>query len=84
MITTFNEALNMFMFLFWVVTPYVFVGRRQRFGETSVSIFSPEDGDIIFSEALISTYESTRRHNPEKQHRHLHRPANLKAHELKI
>jgi hypothetical protein len=30
-----------------------------------------------FSETLVSTYESTRRHNPEQQHRNPHRHENL-------
>jgi hypothetical protein len=32
-----------------------------------------------FSETSVSTYQSTRRHNPE-QHRHPHRRENLKSH----
>jgi hypothetical protein len=32
---------------------------------------------VCFSETLVSTYESTRRYNPE-QHRHLHRCQNPK------
>jgi hypothetical protein len=28
---------------------------------------------VCFSETLVSTYKSTRRYNPEEQHRHLHR-----------
>jgi hypothetical protein len=35
---------------------------------------------LCFSEMLVSTYKSTRRHNPEDQHRHLHRRENLKFH----
>jgi hypothetical protein len=35
-------------------------------------------GAVCFSEMLVSIYESTRRHNPEEQHRHLHRRDNLK------
>jgi len=31
------------------------------------------------SETLVSTYESTRRHNPE-EHRHLYRRENLRSH----
>jgi len=27
---------------------------------------------VRFSESLVSTYESVRRHNPEEQHGHLH------------
>jgi hypothetical protein len=36
---------------------------------------------VCFSETLVFTYESTRRHNPE-QHYHLHRRQNLKFHDL--
>jgi hypothetical protein len=36
---------------------------------------------VCFSETLVSTYKSTRRHNPE-QHRHLHHRENLKSHKL--
>jgi hypothetical protein len=35
---------------------------------------------VRFSEILGSTYESTRRHNPEERHQHLHRRENLKSH----
>jgi hypothetical protein len=53
---------------FWVVTPCRLVGSYKRFGEPLVS---------TFSETLISTDESTRRHNPEQCH--LHRRENLKS-----
>jgi hypothetical protein len=33
---------------------------------------------VRFSETLVSTYESARRHTPE-EHRHLHRRENLKS-----
>jgi hypothetical protein len=33
---------------------------------------------VCSSETLVSTYESTWRHNPEEQHQHLHRRENLK------
>jgi secreted PhoX family phosphatase len=33
---------------------------------------------VCFSETLVSTYESTRHHNPE-EHQHLHRRENLKT-----
>jgi hypothetical protein len=32
-----------------------------------------------FSETLLSTYESPRRHNPQGQNRHPHRRENLKS-----
>jgi hypothetical protein len=35
---------------------------------------------VCFSEIPISSYESTRRHDPEKQHRHPRRRGNLKSH----
>jgi hypothetical protein len=37
-----------------------------------------------FSETSVSTYESTRRHNPkqQQQQRHIHRRENLKCHKL--
>jgi hypothetical protein len=35
---------------------------------------------VCSSEILVSTYESTRRYNPAKQHRHLHRRENLRSH----
>jgi hypothetical protein len=34
---------------------------------------------VCFSETLMSIYESTRRHDPEKEHRHLHCRENLKS-----
>jgi hypothetical protein len=37
---------------------------------------------VCFSETLVSTYKSTRRYNPEDQHRHLRRRENLKSHVL--
>jgi hypothetical protein len=48
------------------------------------NILSPSSGlnmeTICFSE--ISTYESTRHHNPEEQHRHLQRRKKLKFHNV--
>jgi hypothetical protein len=56
------------LFFFWVITPCKLVGRYQRFGE--IYWLSPalktESG--CFSKTLVSTYESTQRHNPEGQH----------------
>jgi hypothetical protein len=37
---------------------------------------------VSFSETLVSTYFSTWRHNPEEQHRHLHRREIVKSHTL--
>jgi hypothetical protein len=39
-----------------------------------------EGKDSMFPWTLVSTYKSKRRHNPEKQHRHLHRRENFKFH----
>jgi hypothetical protein len=39
---------------------------------------------VCSSETLISIYESTRRHNPEDQHQHLHRRENLESPTLKL
>jgi hypothetical protein len=37
---------------------------------------------VYFSETLVSTYKSTRRHDPEQQqHRHLHSSEKLKSHQ---
>jgi hypothetical protein len=41
--------------------------------------FSPEDGVSMFLRNFLSTYESTRRHNPE-EHRHSQSHENLKSH----
>jgi hypothetical protein len=35
---------------------------------------------VCFSETLLSTCKSTRRYNPEDQHRILHRRENLNSH----
>jgi hypothetical protein len=57
----------MTVMFFRVVTPCGLFGRSERFGETS-----PYSGlkieTVRFSEALVFTYEYTRRHNPEKHH----------------
>jgi hypothetical protein len=56
--------------LFWVVTLCGLVGRHQCFCFHchTVSIFRAEDGDGVEMETLVSTSESTRRHNPEHHH----------------
>jgi hypothetical protein len=41
-------------------------------------------GESTITETLVSTHKSTRRYNPEEQHRHLHRPENLKSHEKTV
>jgi hypothetical protein len=38
----------------------------------------------MFLRTLVSTYESTRRHNPEEKCRHLQRHENLKSHTYDI
>jgi hypothetical protein len=67
---------------FWVMTPCRLADRYQRFGK---KILSPSSAlkmeTVCFSETL-STYESTLRHNPDEQHRHLHRRENLKSHKV--
>jgi hypothetical protein len=59
-------GVNMTMLFFWVVTPCGLVGRYKHFGET-YNILKMET--VCFSETLVFIYESTRRHNPEEQHR---------------
>jgi hypothetical protein len=59
-----KEDRSMTISLFWAVTQCGLIGRYQRFGEAR--------------ETMVSTYESTQRHSPEEQHRHLHRRENLK------
>jgi hypothetical protein len=68
----------MSMFVFSVVTPFGLIGGElPTFGRNIVSIFSPEDGDILcFSETLVSTYKSSWRRYPEEQHRYLRRREN--------
>jgi hypothetical protein len=58
------------MLVFWVVTPCGLVGRYQRFGETYCL--------LLQGLTFVSTCKSTRRYNPEDQHRYLHRRENLK------
>jgi hypothetical protein len=41
-------AVRMTLF-FWVVMPCSLVGRHQRFGENTVSVFRAEDGDSVTS-----------------------------------
>lgn len=57
--------------LSWGVTPCTLAGRYRRFGETLVYTW--------LVGWLVSTEESTRRHNPEQQCRHLDSPENLKC-----
>jgi hypothetical protein len=72
-----NEFLSMFqltVLLLCAVTLCRLVDRYQRFRETVVSIFKAEDGDGMFFEKLLSTYESP--HGPE-QHRESYRTENV-------
>jgi hypothetical protein len=56
-----------------VVTPCGLAGRYQRFGETILSSSSRLKWETVcFSKALVFTCESTRRHNSEQQHCHMH------------
>jgi hypothetical protein len=48
------------MLLFWVVTPCRLVGRYQR------SALKMET--VCFYETLVSTYESTKNHNPQQHY----------------
>jgi hypothetical protein len=41
-------VMTMMMMMMWVFALYVFVGINQHFGETSVFIFSSEDGKSMF------------------------------------
>jgi hypothetical protein len=55
--------------LFWVITLCRLVGRYYRCRETQPPSSALKMETVRFSETLVSTYESTRRYNPE-QHRH--------------
>jgi hypothetical protein len=52
------------MFVFWVVTPCGRVGRYRRFGGT----YCLKMETVCSSQTLVSTFKSTRRHNPEDKH----------------
>jgi hypothetical protein len=81
--------------VFWVVTPCGLIGGYQRFGGTChfhfqrrshftsifrVEVISTVKMDVIrSSELLVTSYKTTRRHNPEYHSRHLHRHENLKS-----
>jgi hypothetical protein len=60
----FLTAVKMLMLLLWVVTPCGLVGRYQR-----PEVLKLET--VCFSETLVSTDESARRHNLEEQYRKL-------------
>jgi hypothetical protein len=66
-------AVKMSMFVFWVATPRWLVGGYQRFGGTYC--LHLQDTSTLKTKAscsfetLVSVYRSTRRYNPEDQHR---------------
>jgi hypothetical protein len=47
--------------------------------EHTTSFFSPEDRGSMFLRNVVCTYKTTRCHNPENEHRHLHCRENLKS-----
>jgi hypothetical protein len=54
--------------IFWIVTPCRLVGGYQRFGDSTMKMEA-----ILFSETLVTTYTTTRRHNSEDHNLQLHR-----------
>jgi hypothetical protein len=58
------------MLVLWVATRRTLVGRHPDLNMEAV----------CSSETLVSTYQSTRRHNQKEQHGHLHRRENIKSH----
>jgi hypothetical protein len=68
-----ENRLRVLMLIFWAVTPCGLVDRYQR--------FRAEVEAVCFSETLVSTYKSTRRHNSD-EHRHLHGRENIRPHTL--
>jgi hypothetical protein len=56
----------------WVVTPCCLAGGCQRFGGIEMEA-------IRSSETLVTIYKTTRLHNPEDYHRHLHHRQNFKT-----
>jgi hypothetical protein len=56
-------AVKMSMLVFWVVTLCGLVGRYQRFGEQTASIFRAEA-----SEMMVSIGKSIHCYNPEDEH----------------
>jgi hypothetical protein len=53
--------------------------RHRRFGKTHCFQFYPRRWRLHFTATLITTYVSTRHHNPE-EHLHPHYRENLKSH----
>jgi hypothetical protein len=60
------KAVIITMLVFCIVRPCELVGTHQCFGGTSV--LGLKMLAVLFSDTLISTYKSTRRHNQEDQH----------------
>jgi hypothetical protein len=50
----------------------------------TVSLFISEDGDIMFFQELVSTYNSAWCHNPREKYQHLHQCEKLKSHKKDI
>jgi hypothetical protein len=79
-----NEELLFSLMMFCVSASCRLVGTCQRFRETYCLYLQPwrwlNMETVCFSETLLSTDESTRRQNPEEQHRHPHCRENLKSH----
>jgi hypothetical protein len=57
---------NLSIMVFWVVTPCGLVALKME--------------EIFSSETLVSTYKSTRRHNPQDHHGYLRHRENLTSH----
>jgi hypothetical protein len=47
-----------------------------------VACFQMKMGTACFRDSQVPTYEPEQRHNPEEQHRHLHRRGNLRPHSI--
>jgi hypothetical protein len=56
------------MLMFSVATASRFVGTYQSFGETCLHLQALKMEAVCFSETLVSTLKSTRRHKPEEEH----------------
>jgi hypothetical protein len=59
-----------------IITPFLWAHKNSPVPSTAASALKMR---LCFSETSISTYESTRRNNPQQQ-RHPHRLEDLKAH----
>jgi hypothetical protein len=66
--------------VFWGVTPRGLVGRYQRIGGTYSSIFRVEGDEVVtFLLNVVTTYKTTRRHDPASHDRHLHCRESLRS-----